>query len=111
MFKYTNANVAFGTDESVLFIEVSFNSGYRGVPIHVLFLTHREFFHLLSKGLVNPHYALFKSINGLYKPNAQSSVNPTHLQYFNLCGKMMARMICDSMYYTQQYHTLNCVDF
>jgi E3 ubiquitin-protein ligase HUWE1 len=55
----------------------------------------REFFHLLIQELVNPEYALFKTTNGLYRPSPYSSVNPSHLQYFELCGKVLARMIYD----------------
>ena len=61
---------------------------------------YSEFFHLLSLELVNPQYALFQSANSLYRPSPHSSVNPNHLQYFDLCGRMLARMICDSTWTT-----------
>lgn len=55
----------------------------------------REFFHLLSLELVNPHYNLFHSVNGLYKPSPSSDVNPNHLLYFTFFGKILAKAICD----------------
>ena len=69
----------------------------------VLFFVPREFFHLLSKELVNPQYGLFQNANGLYRPSPQSSVHPNHLDYFNLCGKVLARMICDSKIFSLIY--------
>ena len=71
----------------------------------VLFFVPREFFHLLSKELVNPQYGLFQNANGLYRPSPQSSVHPNHLDYFNLCGKVLARMICDSKIFSLIYYT------
>ena len=58
----------------------------------------REFFHLLCLEFINPQYALFQSVNGLLRPSPCSSVNPNHLIYFHFFGKVLARMICDSMY-------------
>ena len=55
----------------------------------------REFFHLLCLELVNPQYALFQSVNGLYRPNPNSAVNPNHLFYFSFFGKVLAKIICD----------------
>ena len=56
----------------------------------------REFFHLLSQELVNPQYALFQvTSTGLYKPNPFSSVNSNHLFYFEFCGKILAKSICE----------------
>lgn len=75
------------------------------VSIHVgsqscmsLPLNSREFFHLLCLEFINPQYALFQSVNGLIRPSPCSSVNPNHLIYFQFFGKVLARMICDSMY-------------
>jgi len=61
----------------------------------VIFYTIREFFHLVSLELVNPDYALYECVNGLYKPNRNSHVNPAHLDYFRLTGTIMAKAICD----------------
>jgi len=59
------------------------------------FHNFREFFHLVSLELVNPDYALYECVNGLYKPNRNSHVNPAHLEYFKLTGTIMAKAICD----------------
>ena len=56
----------------------------------------REFFHLLILECLNPQYALFQCVNGLYKPNPNSCVNSNHLFYFTFFGKVLARCICDS---------------
>lgn len=55
--------------------------------------------------LVNPDYALFECVSsGLYKPNRNSSVNPSHLEYFKLTGTMMAKAICEGQL-VSKYHT------
>ena len=56
----------------------------------------REFFHLLILECLNPQYALFQCVNGLYKPNPNSYINNNHLFYFKFFGKVLARCICDS---------------
>ena len=56
----------------------------------------REFFHLLILEFLNPQYALFECVNGLYKPNSNSYINNNHLFYFKFFGKVLARCICDS---------------
>ena len=66
------------------------------LPSPSLMSLSREFFQLLSQELVNPQYALFYSSNGLHRPSPHSSVNPSHLNYFTLCGEILARMLCDS---------------
>lgn len=58
----------------------------------------REFFHLLCLEFINPQYALFQCVNGLYRPNPNSSINPSHLFYFNFFGKLLAKTVCDGMY-------------
>lgn len=71
------------------------------VYYHCLCNTHahlmycREFFELLSQELVDPQYALFQSINGLYKPSQSSSVNSNHIIFFDFFGKIIGRAICD----------------
>ena len=58
----------------------------------------REFFHLLCLEFINPQYALFQCVNGLYRPNPNSSINPSHLFYFNFFGKLLAKTVCDGTY-------------
>lgn len=69
-----------------------------GVETVVTLYLHREFFHLLCQEFVNPQYALFQCVSGLYRPNPNSSVNPNHLFYFTFLGKILAKIICDGMF-------------
>jgi len=59
----------------------------------------REWFDILSREVLNPDYALFKpSSDGCtVQPNAESAVNPDHLNFFRFAG----RVIGLALYYHQ----------
>lgn len=54
----------------------------------------REWYTILSKEIFNANYALFKSsLNGnTFLPNAKSSINPDHLQYFKFIGRIVGKV-------------------
>ena len=58
----------------------------------------REFYTVLTHGFVDPSPALFTHSavdDYTYQINALSGINPEHLQYFELLGKVMAKSIFD----------------
>jgi len=60
----------------------------------------REFYTVLTHGFVDPSPALFTHStvdDYTYQINALSGVNPEHLQYFELLGKVMAKSIFDGV--------------
>jgi ankyrin repeat protein len=57
-----------------------------------------EWYSLIMRELVNPHYALFKSVEGdqaTFHINESSSVNPEHLKYFRMAGRLLAKGLYD----------------
>ena len=60
----------------------------------------REFYTVLTHGFVDPSPALFTHSavdDYTYQINALSGINPEHLQYFELLGKVMAKSIFDGV--------------
>ena len=99
-----------------------FIAGLRALKHEITFLFHAvmlfiypvlfnffysEFFHLLCLEFVNPQYALFQCVNGLYKPSPNSNINTNHLIYFEFFGKMLAKSICDGMSMSLNCDTLS----
>jgi len=61
---------------------------------------HCQFYTVLTHGFVDPSPALFTHStvdDYTYQINALSGVNPEHLQYFELLGKVMAKSIFDGV--------------
>jgi hypothetical protein len=58
----------------------------------------REWYTILAKEIFNPNYALFSlTSDGItFQPNAQSSINSNHLDYFKFIGRIIGKAICDS---------------
>jgi E3 ubiquitin-protein ligase HUWE1 len=59
-----------------------------------------EWYSLKMCELVSPHYALFKSVEGdqaTFHINESSHVNPDHLQYFHIAGRLLAKGLYDSL--------------
>jgi hypothetical protein len=58
----------------------------------------REWYTILAKEIFNPNYALFSlTSDGItFQPNAQSSINSYHLDYFKFIGRIIGKGICDS---------------
>lgn len=60
----------------------------------------REFYTVLTHGFVDPSPALFTHSavdDYTYQINALSGINPEHLQYYELLGKVMAKSIFDGV--------------
>jgi len=60
----------------------------------------REFYTVLTHGFVDPSPALFTHSavdDYTYQINPLSGINPEHLQYFELLGKVMAKSIFDGV--------------
>ena len=76
-------------------LQVSFE-GEVGVDIGGL---TRDWMFLVMQELLDPQVALFRSCEGnyVYQINPHSSINPEHMDYFRLLGKLMAKCICDGM--------------
>lgn len=52
----------------------------------------REWLHLLSREMLNPHYGLFqysRDDNYTLQINPDSGVNPDHLSYFHFVGRIL----------------------
>ena len=83
--------------------------GEEQIYSHNYSLTCREFFHLLSMEFVNPNFALFQCVNGLYKPSPHSSANENHLFYFRFFGKILAKALCDGKHEVMECYLCICV--
>lgn len=57
----------------------------------------RDFMIELSRAMFNPNYSLFNlTSNGVsYYPNAQSYVNPDHLNFFKFIGRVIGKAVFD----------------
>ena len=57
----------------------------------------RDFMMELSREMFNPNYSLFNlTTNGVsYYPNAQSYVNPDHLNFFKFIGRVIGKAVFD----------------
>jgi E3 ubiquitin-protein ligase HUWE1 len=59
----------------------------------------REFYYKLSSAMLNVNFGLFKQSNvgsETYQPNPQSKIHREHLQYFQFCGRIVAKAIIDN---------------
>jgi hypothetical protein len=59
-----------------------------------------EWYSMIMRELVNPHYALFKSAEddqATFHINESSFVNPEHLQYFRMTGQLLAKGLYDAL--------------
>jgi len=57
----------------------------------------REFFGILAKEMFNPNYALFTSTEDgcTFQPNPNSSINPDHLSFFRVVGRIVGKALVD----------------
>eukprot|EP00730_Choanoeca_flexa_P003128 TRINITY_DN11298_c0_g2_i2.p1 TRINITY_DN11298_c0_g2~~TRINITY_DN11298_c0_g2_i2.p1 ORF type:complete len:1142 (+),score=186.40 TRINITY_DN11298_c0_g2_i2:53-3478(+) len=61
----------------------------------------REWFFLLSKEMLNPYYGLFQYSSSdaqLLEINPNSAINPDHLSYFKMVGRVLGLAVCHGHY-------------
>ena len=59
----------------------------------------KDWYCLVTKGMVNLNYALFaKTSKNYYFFNRESWINPRHLQYFEFIGKLFAYAVINNDY-------------
>ena len=71
----------------------------------------REWYSILARAMFDPSFALFvPSVGGdsTFQPNKDSAINPEHLSYFTLCGRVVGKALLDGQlldaYFTRSFY-------
>lgn len=71
----------------------------------------REWYQELAREIFNPGYALFtRNADGCFQPNKDSYINSHHLDFFQFCGKVLAKAVydgaCMDAHFTRSFYKM-----